>query len=312
MSTTSAAVPTANSANPHTSAPAGANLSFLDRHHFLLRRLHSLTGIVPIGVFLIAHLTTNSSILWGKAGLRGEYAFTDGRAGGVAYFWKEVLWINQQIPHLLLVEIVLWLSIAFHSILGVIYATTGRSNTASYGFADNWRYTLQRVSGYVGILFIFYHIATLRWGWTFLVPGGTTWSHDFSASTLAAAIRGGSEMITPMGYVVAAFYFVGVSLLVFHFANGLWTAAITWGLTITRRAQRRWGIVCLLLGAGLMAAGWSSIVGFVALAPKQARVVEIQVMSDETRARLVTEGRLTVEEANAALAQIKHTTEAGE
>ena len=24
-------------------------------------------------------------------------------------------------------------------------------------------------------------------------------------------------------------YFLGVSLLVFHFANGLWTAAITWG-----------------------------------------------------------------------------------
>ena len=41
------------------------NGSFLDRHHYLLRRLHSLTGIMPIGMFLVMHLTTNSSIVWG-------------------------------------------------------------------------------------------------------------------------------------------------------------------------------------------------------------------------------------------------------
>ena len=40
--------------------------SFLDRHYFLIRRLHSLTGVAPIGVFLIPHLTTNSSIVWGN------------------------------------------------------------------------------------------------------------------------------------------------------------------------------------------------------------------------------------------------------
>ncbi|MBV9180191.1 MAG: succinate dehydrogenase, partial [Acidobacteria bacterium] len=29
-------------------------------HSFLLRRLHSLTGIVPIGVFLIEHFVSNA------------------------------------------------------------------------------------------------------------------------------------------------------------------------------------------------------------------------------------------------------------
>ena len=33
------------------------------RHHFLVRRLHSLSGIVPIGVFLCVHLLTNASVL---------------------------------------------------------------------------------------------------------------------------------------------------------------------------------------------------------------------------------------------------------
>ena len=38
---------------------------FFHRHHLVLRRLHSLSGVVPIGVFLIEHLVTSSAILLG-------------------------------------------------------------------------------------------------------------------------------------------------------------------------------------------------------------------------------------------------------
>jgi succinate dehydrogenase / fumarate reductase cytochrome b subunit len=256
--------------------------SIFEQHHGLLRRLHSLTGIVPIGVFLIAHLVTNSSIVWGGGALREtipglrDPAFQDPtfQDRGVAYFQKEVSWINTQVPHLLLIEITLWASIAFHSVLGVMYARSGRSNVRSYDYAGNWRYTLQRVSGYLGILFIFYHVATLRWGWTWLVPGGTAWSHEFAASTLAAALHGGSDGIKPLGYAVAMLYFVGVSMLVFHFANGLWTAAITWGLTISAHAQKRWGYACTALGIGLMALAWMSLLGAYTLDANKARSVE--------------------------------------
>ena len=255
-----------------------AEQRFLDKHDFLLRRLHSLTGIVPIGVFLIAHLITNSSIVWGSFALREHRDKYPGlQDGGVAYFHKEVTWINEQIPHLLLIEITLWVSIAFHSIYGFYIATTGKSNVKNYGYGGNWRYSLQRISGYVGILFIFYHIATLRWGWSFLVPGGAKWSYEASASTLAAAIRGSTEQVTAAGLLVAAWYFIGVSLLVFHFANGLWTAAITWGVTIGRAAQRRWGYVCAALGAGLMAAGWAAVIGFAILPPAKADKIERKV-----------------------------------
>lgn len=232
---------------------------FLERHHFVLRRLHSLTGIVPIGLFLIIHLITNSSLAWGKLGLRAEGRGLSIGQGGITYFQEEVGWINTQVPHLLLIEATLWFSIAFHSILGLYYATTGKRNTTRYPYQDNWRYTLQRWSGYIGILFIFYHVATLRWGWTFLVPSGTEWTHNFSASTLVAALQGSTEGWTAVGLVVSLGYFLGVSLLVFHFANGLWTAAITWGLTVSTAAQRRWGFVCLGLGAGMMLAAWSAL-----------------------------------------------------
>jgi len=250
------------------------NEGFFERHHFLIRRLHSLSGIVPIGVFLIAHLVTNSSLAWGRFALRGEGEGLSIGEGGVLYFQEEVSWIDTQIPHLFLIEVTLWVSIAFHSILGVYYATTGKPNVGAYPHRDNWRYALQRISGYVGIAFIFYHIATLRWGWTFLVPEGTEWSPDFSASTLAAALQGSTEGWTALGVAVSLFYFVGVSLLVFHFANGLWTAALTWGLTVSERAQRRWAYICAAIGVGLMLAAWGALGG--ALLIDQDRAFEIE------------------------------------
>lgn len=261
------------------SAPERSNVPMMAKHDFLLRRLHSLTGVLPIGLFLIAHLTTNSSVLWGQFALRGEKPPVDGM-GGAYYFQKEVTWINEQIPHLLLIEIALWLSIAFHSIYGFYIVSTGKSNVNRYRYGSNWRYWLQRVSGYIGVLYIFYHVATLRWGWTFLIPGGTAWSHHYASSTMALALRGAADSITGIGVLVSLFYLLGVSMLVFHFANGLWTWAITWGLTISKSAQQRWGYVCAGLGAGLMVMAWASVLGFLFLDVNKAKQLEEKKLSE--------------------------------
>lgn len=257
----------------HSPAPSGG--SFFEKHHFLLRRLHSLTGVMPIGMFVFTHLTTNSSIVWGMLNQgKAEYGHA-----GAATFQHEVNFIHS-LPFLLLIEVFgLWLPIAFHSILGIYYATTGKNNVSSYGYGGNKRYALQRISGYVGVLFIFYHVATLRWGWTFLVPGGTKWSAEYAASTMAAALQGGTDGITGAGYVVAAFYMLGVSLLVFHLANGLWTAAITWGLTVSASAQRRWGYACAGIGAALMGAAWAAVIGFALLDHDKARAAEERMLA---------------------------------
>jgi succinate dehydrogenase cytochrome b subunit len=252
--------------------------SFLHRHHFLLRRLHSLSGIMPIGFFLLAHLTTNASVVWGM--LNGE-EFGDVHAGA-ATFQHEVNFIHSM-PFLLLIEIFgLWLPIAFHAILGVYYARSSSPNVTHYAYRDNWRYTLQRISGYIGVLFIFYHVATLRWEWTFLVPGGTEWSAEFAASTMAAIMQGSAEGYTLAGFGISAIYLIGVSLLVFHMANGLWTAGITWGLTVTQASQKRWGYVCFALGTGLMALAWSAVIGFATLDYQEARDTELQLQAPHT------------------------------
>ncbi|MEM7756086.1 MAG: hypothetical protein AAF297_10675 [Planctomycetota bacterium] len=232
-------------------------------------------------MFLVVHLVTNSSLAWGRFGLRGQGDGLSVAEGGVKYFQHEVSWINNEVPHLILIEITLWVSIAFHSILGFYYAKSGKRNTERYAYQDNWRYTLQRWSGYIGILFIFYHVATLRWGWTFLIPEGTKWSHNFSASTLAAALQGSPEGWTIWGVLVSALYLIGITLLVFHFANGLWTAAITWGLTITEQAQKRWGYACAGLGAALMVAGWSSLGATLILDYDEAHQVEKKMFVED-------------------------------
>lgn len=256
--------------------PAGQ--SFFERHHYLLRRLHSLSGIVPIGLFLCFHLLTNASVVWGRIdGRESVYGHA-----GVATFQHEVNFIHS-LPALILLEVFgLWLPIAFHAVLGVYYATTGKGNTGAYPYRDNWRYSLQRISGYVGLVFIFYHVATLRWGWTFVIPGGTKWDGEYAASTLAQVLRGHLTEITPAAMAVAVFYMLGVSLLVFHFANGLWTSAITWGLTISESAQRRWGQVCLGVGAALMLLAWSALIGFITLDPAEAYQTEMRLRGDPT------------------------------
>lgn len=249
--------------------------SLMSRHHFLLRRLHSLTGIVPIGMFLMVHLTTNASVVWGLMD-PGKF---DGVHAGAATFQHEVNFIHSM-PFLLLIEVFgLWLPIAFHSILGVYYARSSNPNVRRYSYQSNWRYSLQRISGYVGILFIFYHVATLRWGWTFMIPGGTRWETVYASSTLAQILQGGADGLTAAGIIVSIGYMIGVSMLVFHLANGLWTAAITWGVTTSAPAQKRWGYVCTGLGAGLMVMAWSAVIGFATLDPIEARAAEDHVNS---------------------------------
>ena len=240
--------------------------SFIDRHYLLLRRLHSLSGIFPVGLFLIPHLTTNSSIVWGRIATGGSVT------GGVETFQHEVDFIHS-LPALLLIEIFgLWLPIAYHAVMGVYFARTGRFNTNRYAYQSNWRYSWQRITGYVALVFIFMHVASLRWGLTFggLMP---TFDPNHAASTTAEHFQDGL-----WGRFAALFYFVGVMAAVYHFANGLWTAAITWGLTVTATAQHRWGMACAAIGAGLAAAGLTAILGFTFLDAGEAEKVENEML----------------------------------
>lgn len=243
--------------------------SFLDRHYFLIRRLHSLSGIVPVGAFLFPHLTTNSSIVWGRMLGKATQA-PPGVApnAGVETFLHEVDFIHS-LPALVLIEWgVLFLPILFHALVGIWFATSSRPNVDRYRYQANWRYTLQRLSGYLGVLFILMHVTSLRFGWTWagLMPA---FDPHLPATSTGVHFQEGIA-----GPAIAAFYLVCVLALVFHFANGLWTAGITWGLTVSATAQKRWGWVCAAIGVALSAAGIAAVAGFTTLDIDQARAIE--------------------------------------
>lgn len=158
------------------------------------------------------------------------------------FFQHEINFIHS-IPALLFIEISLWSAIAFHAILGVYYVLSGnRSNAQRYGYASNIRYTLQRATAWPTLIFIFIHIATLRWRWTF---GGIidtpSLAVDAAGNPLAAAT---TAYALQYSYWILALYIIGITAAVYHFANGLWTAAITWGATVTVASQKRWGLAC--------------------------------------------------------------------
>src|SRR5208283_3386930 len=73
------------------------------------------------------------------------------------------------------------------------------------------------------------------------------------------------------------FFLIGMLSAVFHFSNGLWTAAITWGLTITVQAQKRWAYVCCAIGIALTLMGAGAVYKFTtySLSPDERQAVQL-------------------------------------
>ena len=208
--------------------------SFLARHQFLIYRLFSLSGLVPVGAFLVVHLLTNASV-----------------NAGAGVFQSRVDMIHSIGESLL--PIVEWLFIflpmLFHATVGFVIIANGLPNVGSYPYVGNVRYTLQRATGMIAFVFIIGHIVHLHWMGKPLGGG----QFDPHAATSSAAIA-----IHPV--LASILYAIGVLCAVFHFANGLWTLGITWGLWTSPAAMRRANAVSVVVGLALAAAGLSSIV----------------------------------------------------
>jgi succinate dehydrogenase / fumarate reductase cytochrome b subunit len=216
------------------------------RHEFVIRRLHSLLGLIPVGAFLFVHFVTNVSILDGPATFQMRVDQIHS-LGPITLVWVEWLFI--------------FLPILLHGLIGLIIVARGKRNLLNYPYAGNFRYTLQRWTGVVAFAFILWHVFHTR-GW-FVSPwwlvnvtrplGGGTFDAAHAAATAAMAIQASS--------VVAAAYLVGVLVCVYHLANGLWTMGITWGVWTSPHAQRWATMLCTLIGLGLASMGLAALVG---------------------------------------------------
>lgn len=201
-------------------------MNWFKRNNFLLRRLHSLTGVIPVGAFLVEHLLTNSFAL-----------------GGETYFNEHVA-ILTGLPYLYVVEaLFIFLPIIFHGILGCTIAFQGQVNVGSQKHCRNGLYLLQRVTGILLLLYISIHV----------------WTTRFSGEENLFRLMQ-QNLMNPYYFW---FYIAGVLSATFHFANGLWGFMITWGITVSVRAQRLSTYACAGLFVALSFVGVNSLLAFM-------------------------------------------------
>lgn len=233
------------------------NADFFAKHEFLIRRLHSLTGLVPVGAYMVVHLVVNASLL-----------------NGPGTFQANVYQIHSLGKLLPFVEwLFIFLPILFHALIGVWIVTTGRSNTSAYNYAANWRYSLQRWTGMIAFVFIFFHVFHLHgwfhadwWRLSVAEPLGMAQFRPYNAgSSLASALT---------GFFWPVFYVTGVGASVFHLANGIWTMGITWGVWITPGAQRKALQACAVGGVLLLLVGLSGLGAALTTDLEKARDIE--------------------------------------
>ena len=205
---------------------------------FILRKLHQLTGIMPLGFFLLEHFYTNSKALSGAADFNA--AVRD----------------LQSIPYILFVEIGgIFIPLIYHAVYGMVITIEMRPNNLHYPYARNWFYTVQRVTGFILFFFIAFHVLNFRFG---LIPGLNTVSVAHHPEQSFDIVSGEFRRI-PIFIV----YVIGITATVWHLANGIWLFLVDWGITIGERAQKISGYACLGFGLVLLAVGINAAVAFI-------------------------------------------------
>ncbi|KKB35130.1 succinate dehydrogenase cytochrome b558 subunit [Bacillus thermotolerans] len=200
-----------------------------DNREFFYRRLHSLLGVIPVGLFLTQHLIVN------HFATQGEEAFNTaaGFMGSLPFVY-------------LLEAFIIFLPLLFHGIYGLYIAFTAKNNLGRFGYFRNVMFFLQRVTGVITLVFIAWHV----WETRIQALLGTEVNYQMMEEILSNPL-------------MVVFYIVGVLSAVFHFANGLWSFFVTWGITVSPRSQRIMTYVTMLVFVALSIVGLRAIFAFV-------------------------------------------------
>lgn len=171
---------------------------------FYVRRLHSLLGIIPVGLFLVQHLVINNFATRGPEAFNAASDFMG------------------NLPFVLFLEwFIIYIPLMFHAFYGVYIAFTAKNNVQRYGTFRNWMFMLQRITGVFLVVFIAWHIYQTR----IQKALGVEVNYDMMADILSSPF-------------MLVFYIAGVIAATFHLANGLWSFLVTWGITQTPRSQQ--------------------------------------------------------------------------
>src|SRR5258707_10352825 len=200
-------------------------------YSFLLRRLHSLSGIVPVGAFLVEHFISNAFATNGPRAYGDQVKFLTG------------------LPFVPVLETVgIYIPLLYHALYGFYIWFRGQSNVSDYPWAGNFMYSAQRWTGAVAFVYIVWHTYTMRFTGTHLL------THSGAAFGKVQA-----ELQHPWAL---AFYVIGIIAASWHFSYGLYLFAAKWGLTVSDKSRRYFGIVCTALAITLIVVGMATLSAF--------------------------------------------------
>ncbi|QQK77160.1 succinate dehydrogenase cytochrome b558 subunit [Salicibibacter cibarius] len=196
---------------------------------FMNRRLHSLLGVIPVGAFLIQHLLVNHFAVYGASSFNTAANFMENLPFRYAL---EILFI--------------FLPLLYHAIYGIYITFSGKNNTRRFGFFRNVMFLIQRITGIFLLIFISWHV----WETRIQAQFGAEVNYDMMADILSSPF-------------MLVFYFAGVLAATFHFSNGLWSFAVTWGITVSPRSQQIMTYVSLGVFLVLSFIGVRAILAFI-------------------------------------------------
>ena len=208
----------------------------LTKENYVLHRIHSLTGVMPVGYYMAQHLTLNTFSLGGAEKFNGVIEFFEGMP-----------------KHFLLATEVLmiWLPLLFHAVYGLFIVSRAENNyfTTKYKWSQNRMYMLQRYSGILVFAFLCYHVAST-----------TVYKYATGNSAAIKFDAWHDKLHNPLLLLV---YMVGILAASYHLGYGVWNFCVRWGITVSEAAQIRIQKFAAVVSVGLTLMGWAALAGFL-------------------------------------------------
>lgn len=221
----------------------------LNKENYVLHKIHSLTGIVPVGYYMVQHLVLNSFSIVSPEKFNGVIGFFESMPKGF----------------LLVVEAgMIWIPILFHAIYGLFIAARAQHNFIGtrYGWSQNRMFMLQRMSGI--FIFLFLAVHTVQ----------TTAHKYLSGDARVVEYAAMQEKLTSFFYLPFLWYMLGILASSYHLGYGLWNFCIRWGITVSEEAQVKVQKAGAVVFVALTLLGWAALGGFLIHKPSTEHSTE--------------------------------------
>jgi succinate dehydrogenase / fumarate reductase cytochrome b subunit len=213
--------------NPSTQAlpePAASSES-----NYLRNRLSSILAVAPLGVWTVVHIWNQLSVFNG------------------ANAWQQTVTGYEHPYAVFAVSLLVLLPLLLHTLWGIGRLWKSRPNNVRYGYFDNLRYLIQRLSALGVLLFMGAHLYL-----AFIEP---------------RFLHGGPEAFADIAHEMhfngptLVVYLLGTLGVTYHLGNGVASVGMGWGLATSVKGMQRWQAFGIALFVVMLAMSWVAVYG---------------------------------------------------